>query len=234
MAAELLRWVFPTNSTDPVLHLAYWHVRLLSDLVSPPTRAARQPNMLHATGNVVSLLASNHDLLSPLTHHFLVLASLALLELSSVEDAEEVREEAARLVKLVLEFSLSPSPWNVAVRERLGEVVVSTRLGTGTGTGQGTTASRNLQQLADLATAVENSVATAAAAADGGGQVEDGLKDESLVSVAAAVAAAGGSGVTKADGDRDGIAQPAVDVRALLRAGYLTCFEDPAKDGLPL
>ena len=144
-----------------------------------------------------------------------------------MDDAEEVREEAARLVKLVLEFSLSPSPWNVAVRERLGEVVVSAR----TGTGQGTTASRNLQQLADLATAVENSVA-AAAAADGG-QVEDGLKDESLVSIAAAVTG-GGGGVTKADGDRDGVAQPAVDVRALLRAGYLTCFEDPAKDGLPL
>ncbi|KAK4130944.1 hypothetical protein BT67DRAFT_409669 [Trichocladium antarcticum] len=231
MAVEVLRWVFPTDSTEPVLYLTYWHIRLLSELFAPPTRLGRPANVLQAAGNMVRLLASNPDLQSPLTHHFLALASLALLELCAGGDVDgdgdgdgAVRDEAARLAGLVLEFAVAPSPWNDAVRERLAAVVPLPLplppAVAGSAQGEAEVTSQNLQQLADLATAVENSVAAAAA--------EDQLKEEPLVSAAA--------GADKAGGNRDGVGiahQAAVDVRALLREGYLACFEGPTGDGLP-
>ncbi|KAL2259910.1 hypothetical protein VTK26DRAFT_6255 [Humicola hyalothermophila] len=116
------------NNTLPLL--AYWHVRLLADLLSPPDRPARGPNILQATRNLVVLLARNHDLLTPLTHHFMVLAALGLLDLAGA--AAGAGREVAELAAAVLEFSLAPSMWNAAVREWLGGKIAPGGVGTGT------------------------------------------------------------------------------------------------------
>jgi hypothetical protein len=226
---EMLTWVFPTERTDPVLHLAYWHVRLLSELLSPDL--PYRPNLiLHATRNITNLLAAKHDLLSPITHHFTTLAALGLLELHRFD---ETRDEAARLTREVLDYSISPSPWNAAVRDKL--TAYQARAGAGAA---GLNASQNLQQLADLATAVDGSAATAAPdAGDGGGQ----SGEETLGaggSNGAVQQADGGSALSK-PGETNGngdIPQPQqqqqalVDVRALLREGYLAWFDEPPRE----
>ena len=228
-STQMLSWVFPAGRTDPVLHLAYWHIRLLSELLSPD-RTQRPLNILQATKNMIGILAGNHDLLNPITHHFGTLAALGLAELQRFADT---REEAAKLAKDILDYSIAPSPWNAAVREKLAEQqqMLLARPGTAASAagGAGTT-SQNLQHLADLATAVDGAVTAAAAAAAGAG---DGSSKEDLLGAAvdnggAGVQAVEASGVRldeNGDDGGDGVSLP--DVRALLRNGYLTCFEEP-------
>lgn len=246
---DALRWVFPDGQTDPILQLSYWHIRLLSELLTCASSGAnarrRRGTVLQCGRKLVELLTWNHDLLSPLTHHFVVLASLALLYLLDGDDDEnkEARDEAARLGKNVLDFSLSPSPWNAAVRERLAARLLlpqplrpATSNGTGdaatTDGGAGSAGGQNLQQLADLATAVDGS---AAGAGPGTGPAEG----EAAAAVKAEDAVASAQNQKNGAGNGgvggESAAQAGVDVLALLRAGYLTCFEEPAagaKDGL--
>jgi len=223
---HLMNWVFPTEHTNIVLDLTYWHIRLMSELSSPDL-PQRPGNILQATKFSVGLLVANHGLLTPVTHHFMTLAALGVIELQRFADT---RDEADRLTKEVLESSIAASPWNVAVRDRLSEY--QARLGAA---GQVTTTAtdRNLQQLADLATAVDGSGAPpttappATAAQDGHQPV---------------AAAASSASVTKPEQNgEDGHAQhrqeqeqeqQLVDVRAVLTQGYLTWFDEPlAKDG---
>ncbi len=231
-STQMLSWVFPAGRTDPVLHLAYWHIRLLSELLSPD-RKQRPLNILQATKNMIGILAGNHDLLNPITHHFGTLAALALAELQRFADT---REEAARLAKDVLEYSIAPSPWNAAVREKLAEQqqqLLLARPGTAGGAaGDVSATSRNLRQLADLATAVDGAVtaaAAAAAAAAGDGSAKEELLGAVVENGAAAAVQAVEVGGVKLDenGDEGGDVVALPDVRALLRNGYLTCFEEP-------
>jgi hypothetical protein len=219
----MLSWIFPEGHADSVLHLAYWHVRLLSELLSEE-RPQRPVNILQATKNIVGILAVNHDLLTPITHHFTTLASLGLLELLYYQ---KTRDEAAKLTKDVLDYSISPSPWNAAVRDKLAEHHHQGRPGTADSSPGGQ--SQNLQQLADLATAVDGSVAAAGAAA--ATAAEDGVKEGAVPAVSNGTAALGGGGDKPEGGDQgDETSLERVDVRAVLRNGYLNWF-DEVRDG---
>jgi hypothetical protein len=222
---EMINWVFPTDRTDGVLHLAYWHLMLASELVSTD-RMQRPGTVLRATGALVDLLREKCPWPGPLTHHFAALAAVGLAELYRLE---ATRDDAVRLAQELFSYCcVAQSPWLAAVRERVRRY-------------QGLPG-QNLQQLADLATAVDGEGAAAA----GDGQAP---KEGALVAAAAAVAAAAGGvnngtslgepGVAKPEGDQevgaaaaavDGTQAPGVDVdvdvRALLREGYLNWFDE--------
>src|SRR4051794_2538832 len=86
--SHMLNWVFPTEHTDSVLDLTYWHIRLVSELLSPDL-PHRPGNILQATTFLVELLVANHELLTPVTHHFITVAALGLIELHRFADARE-------------------------------------------------------------------------------------------------------------------------------------------------
>ncbi|KAK4171272.1 hypothetical protein QBC36DRAFT_199700 [Triangularia setosa] len=139
MASEMVRLAFPTGAATaaPVIHMAYWHVQILRQLLTtsrPPQR------VLEACKSLVSLLANNHELVCPLTHHFLTLVGVALVELCKLEETEE---QAMELVGYILEYRIASSTWNEQVRRKL-ERVRRERGGR----------EKTLQQLADLATGI--------------------------------------------------------------------------------
>lgn len=222
---EMINWIFPTDRTDGVLHLAYWHLMLVSELVSSD-RMQRPSNILRATGTMIDLLRDKCLWPGPLTHHFSTLATIGLAELYRLEGT---REDAMKLAQEFFSYCcMAQSPWHAAVREKVR------RYQDPPGTGGLT--SQNLQQLADLATAADGSGAAtveaaedgqapkegtlAAAAAnngDGASLAEPGAKPEYGHDVSAATAAADGPQAPVVD----------VDVRALLREGYLNWFGEP-------
>ncbi len=222
-STQMLSWIFPAGRTDPVLHLAYWHVRLLSELLSPD-RKQRPLNILQATKNMIGILTGNHDLLSPITHHFGTLATLGLAELRRFD---ETRDDATKLAKDVLDYSIAPSPWNAAVREKLAAQL---RQATAAAAVGAATTSQNLQRLADLATAVDGSAAAPAAAGDGSGSKEDLQLLAAAVNNVGVVQPAEAASKLDQNGDENVGDGAASDVRALLRNGYLACFEEPEED----
>ncbi|KAK4100492.1 hypothetical protein N658DRAFT_472962 [Parathielavia hyrcaniae] len=224
-ATQMLGWFFPNGRADPVLHLAYWHVRLLSELLSEE-RVQRAANILQATKKMVGILASNHDLLTPLTHHFTTLASLGLLELHLLKDS---RDEAAKVIRNVLDYSISPSPWNAAVREKLAERLQG-RPGSADGSPSGQK-SRNLQQLADVATAVDGSAAATATVEEKGVKEQQPHAPASNGTTALAENGANGSGDGQ-DGGEPSSARARGDVLGVLRNGYLTWFDEAQVDVL--
>lgn len=162
LAIEGFRVNFPASITPmshPLIHLAYWHCRLLSYLFSP---AAVSTDILWAATEMVGLLTGNPQLSAPLSHHFSGLAGLTLVELSK---NDKTREEASRLLKEMLELGIGSSPWDDAIRESINDKIRPT-------TSSGLD-SHGLQHLADLATATTTtttttttSAATAAAVAE--------------------------------------------------------------------
>ena len=221
---EMINWVFPTDRTDGVLHLAYWHLMLLSELVSSD-RMQRPTTVLRATGMLIDLLREKCPWPGPLTHHFAALAAVGLAELSRLEGT---RDEAAKLAQELFSYCcVAQSPWHAAVREKVR--------------GYQGLAGRNLQRLADLATAVDGegavaptgAAAAAAAAVDGDGQAaKEGTLAGGGVNNGTSL---GESGVAKPEGEQevdaaaDGTQTQTpgvdVDVRALLREGYLNWFD---------
>jgi hypothetical protein len=221
MSTGMLPWVLPSPLTEPMLLLAYWHARLISELLAPRQNPA---NVLQATRNLVQLLGANYKLVSPLTHHFIALAALGLLQLRQMDES---RDEADRLIKDVLEFSMAPSPWNDAVRAKLAE-----HLPRPATAASAAADGQNLHQLADLAAAKDGSVP--AADPHGGPKEEpvasgdDGPAPDVDLGQAERDRVAGGA----SGGNLQSPADVDVDVRALPRAGYLTWFEEPVEDGL--
>ncbi|KAK3303247.1 uncharacterized protein B0T15DRAFT_401872 [Chaetomium strumarium] len=207
LTTEMLRWLIPADATDPVVHLAYWHVQLLTKLASP---LRRPENVLHASKDMVALLARNHERVTPLTHHFVALVSLGLLDLAGPDD-DETRDQAAKLMKDVIEFRLMPSPWNDAVRKKLHE---------------------HLPGPPTAHTGGNAAVPVTAASED-----DVQRKSEPLVAITGAAISLAGAGnhmITQPGEDRNGHGDPGetsrppvADVQAMLKAGYLTCFEEP-------
>ncbi|KAK4234471.1 glucose transport transcription regulator RGT1 [Achaetomium macrosporum] len=226
LAAEMLRWLFPADLTNPVVHLAYWHIQLLSRLCSP---LRHLDHILQMSKNMVALLAGNHELVTPLTHHFVALVSLGLLDLARGDD-DGTRDEAAKLMKDIIEYSLMPSPWNDAVRKKLAEHLPGPETAHN---------SKNPRQLANLATAVEGGGTIGAPAAAAAATAEDDVQPKEephVATTSGAASVAGGGGTATQPGeirdahgdDGDTPRQPVADLQAMLRAGYLTCFEEPA------
>ncbi|KAI1341267.1 hypothetical protein F5Y15DRAFT_29175 [Xylariaceae sp. FL0016] len=145
LSIELFREALPsdiTPSNHPILHLVYWHCRLISYLFQTNSKST---DILWPCKESVGLLLANTQLLSPLNHHFFCLTTLSLLELAKVE---KTKDEANQLLKELLDSNLAPSTWDSKIRDRIEEHVRPT-------TAQAA-ASQSLQRLADLATASDS------------------------------------------------------------------------------
>ncbi|KAJ3570156.1 hypothetical protein NPX13_g5825 [Xylaria arbuscula] len=141
LSIDLFRDCLPadlTPSTHPLLHLVYWHARLLSYLFQSNSLSE---DVLWACQGSAGLLLSNTALLSPLNHHFFSLTTLALLELARLE---KTREEVIPMLRDLLEHQLAPSTWDSIIRDRITE-----RLQPSTAQ---STADQTLQHLAEMAT----------------------------------------------------------------------------------
>ncbi|KAI0894591.1 hypothetical protein F4806DRAFT_497837 [Annulohypoxylon nitens] len=153
LSIELFRELLPqsiTPTTHPILHMVYWHCRLLAYLFQTNAKSA---DILWPCKEAVTLLLTNTQLLSPLNHHFFCLTTLSLIELAKVE---RTRDEATGLLRQLLEANLAPSTWDGVIRDRISDHLRPS-------TAQAA-ANRSLQHLADLATATEmdNTTTTAA------------------------------------------------------------------------
>ncbi|KAI2780375.1 hypothetical protein F4815DRAFT_470015 [Daldinia loculata] len=145
LSIELFREILPqsiTPASHPVLHMVYWHCRLLAYLFQTN---AKSSDILWPCKETVGLLLTNTQLLTPLNHHFFCLVALSLLELAKVE---KTRDEATSLLRQLLDSNLAPSTWDAVIRDRISEHIRPS-------TAQDA-ANQSLQHLADLATATES------------------------------------------------------------------------------
>lgn len=124
----------------PLVHLAYWHCKLLVTLLTP---GATPTETLWPTSELATLLLANAHLRSPFTNHFVSLVAMSLAKLAKMDSS---REGATRLMKEILEKPTG-GHWDT-VREKLTEQLRPT-------SSVEATASQGLQHLADLATAHE-------------------------------------------------------------------------------
>ncbi|EWG39500.1 hypothetical protein FVEG_15018 [Fusarium verticillioides 7600] len=126
-------------TSHPVVHLAYWHCKLMVVLLTP---GATPTETLWPTKEVINLLFANEHVRSPLVNHFVSLITMSLAKLVKIDKS---REEATQLIKDIVE---KPNEmWN-GVRDKLSEFLRPT-------SSVEAAASQGLQHLADLATAHE-------------------------------------------------------------------------------
>lgn len=126
-------------ASHPLVHLAYWHCKLLVSLLTP---GATPAETMWPTKELVNLLFANTYLRSPLVNHFASLVAMSLAKLSKLESS---REEATQLIKDIVE---KPGDVWDGIRDKLSEQMRPT-------SSVEAAASQGLQHLADLATAHE-------------------------------------------------------------------------------
>jgi len=154
LAIESFRLNLPLHITPgnhPVVHLAYWHCRLLAYLFMP---SALSTDVFWATKEIIKLLTQHPRLRSPLNHHFSTLVAATLIQLSKVP---KTRDEAVKLLRELHDTPSAQSAWDSSIRAAVAE-----RLAQPETTGSGIQ-SRNLQRLADLAAATTDLAAAAVA-----------------------------------------------------------------------
>lgn len=129
----------------PLVHLAYWHCKLLITMLTP---GAMPADMMWPAKELTSLLLANAETRSPLAHHFVSLALMALAQLAKVDGAQQ--EEALVLVKEIVDPA-SGSVWD-GVRDKLAELLRPSSSDAASSAAAAAN-KQNLQHLADLATA---------------------------------------------------------------------------------
>lgn len=122
--------------SHPLVFLGFWHCRLLVMLLAPE---ADEREVMQPTKELMDLLSANSDMRSPLTNHFGFLVAMALSRLSR---AERTRDEAAQLMKDVLD---RPGVVWDGIRDKLSSEQTRPT--------SSSAEVANLQHLADLATA---------------------------------------------------------------------------------
>ncbi|TVY37603.1 putative transcriptional regulatory protein [Lachnellula occidentalis] len=147
LRGEMERWreSFPQTSFPPsnlpLVHITYLHLRILMELHHPDSELS---GLLAAASNVVAQLTHNSDLISPITYQCTALAALVLIELAGYEST---REEAETNLMVLSQNRIAHSAWDQTIRDLINKkqsaAVSNAPL----------TASQNLQQLAELATA---------------------------------------------------------------------------------
>ena len=125
----------------PLVHLGYWHCRLLVTLLTPGTTITE---ILWPAKELTNLLLAVPELRSPLINHFVALATMALARLLK---SDKAHDEAAHLITDISEQP-NGSHWD-GVKDRLAALLRS-------GSSADAAASQGLQHLADLATAHES------------------------------------------------------------------------------
>ncbi|QUC23724.1 uncharacterized protein UV8b_07965 [Ustilaginoidea virens] len=131
----------------PMIHLAYWHCRLLVALLTP---GITPKEMMWPTKELAHLLTVSAEVKSPLINHFVSLATLALGELGR---SEATRDEVADTIRGISERP-GGDHWD-GVRDKLCEQLRPAA----SLSGVEATASQGLQHLADLATAHDGGAA---------------------------------------------------------------------------
>lgn len=121
-------------SSYPLVHLAYWHCKLLITLLTPDVVLTE---ILWPLKELINLLSIHADIRSPLVNHF---GMLIISALSVLSKNEESREEALRLNKEILD---KPGGIWDSIRDKLLDQARPTSSGD----------AASLQHLADLAAA---------------------------------------------------------------------------------
>ena len=136
-----------TTSSAPLVHLAYWHVRLLKLRATPGSDPLE---ILESAKQGQAILAVSP--VSPLTKDFATLSVVSLLE---GLEKEGVKDEAGRELKLMLSSPSRPAgSWDPALRELVVKKVGGAQAAAAAApSAAALTASQGLQHLADLATA---------------------------------------------------------------------------------
>ncbi|OHW95997.1 C6 finger domain-containing protein [Colletotrichum incanum] len=132
----------------PVVHLVYWHCRLLAYLLNP---SARSTDALWPAQELINLLVSHSQLITPLHHHFTVLAVITLIELAKVD---KTKEDATRLLGEFRDSSLPASVFDGLVRDKIADHLrpSTSAAAASAPSAMEAAASQGLQHLADLAT----------------------------------------------------------------------------------
>lgn len=141
-----------TPQEFPTLHLAYWHCRLLAYLFQMHTKPS---DLMWVCKESASILLDHPLLITPLTHHFFCLTTLALLELRKVDS---MRDEASLFLKDLLHRSSAPSAWDAVIRDR---ITVQMKPSAAQGSTEAAASQGTLLHLADIATAAELNAAEA-------------------------------------------------------------------------
>jgi len=161
-----------------LVHLCYWHVRLLVLRLTPATTPEE---LLIPATRMASILNSSHTMITPLNHHFAALSAMTLCELYDLEETRGRAEAGIRdLVEALgshrgLMSKENSTGWDGAITElvtgkfkQVGGAVsglASSGQQNGEHSGEYLTGSGaglvGLQHLADAATAGKRSVATA-------------------------------------------------------------------------
>jgi len=151
LRGELERWreVLPDSlSNSPLIHLCFWYLRIVLELKQADSDSS---SLLTSAMKIVTQLTHNPNLVTPLTYHSTVLATLILIKLSEYDGASS---EAESGLKALMENRVAPSAWDSTVRD-----MISNRKQAGAASSaeskHASTAAQGLQHLAELATANE-------------------------------------------------------------------------------
>ncbi|KAL3421979.1 hypothetical protein PVAG01_06135 [Phlyctema vagabunda] len=143
---------FPASNC-PLIHICYWGLRILMELIRPDSEPK---DLLEPALHIITQLNFNTGFISPLTYHATTLAVLALVELMGIEST---KAEATVSLKSFLENRHAQSSWdgviNTYIVKKLPPVPNSTAGPSSALSEASLTASQGLQRLADLATATE-------------------------------------------------------------------------------
>jgi hypothetical protein len=166
---ENYREDLPVNiepATHPLVHLAYWHCRLVVVLLTP---GATPAEIMWPTKELIELLSINADIRTPLAKHFSFLVALSLAKLCRLEASSE---EAVQLAREILD---KPGGVWDSIRDKLSERARPT-------SSAEAIASHGLQHLADLATAHQGEAAVAGEGetGEGPGAGDDDVTGSSL------------------------------------------------------
>jgi len=220
---ERLRESLPQSiaekSSPPLIHLAFWHVRILVEL----TLAESDPSDLaDAATNIIDILKANVDYTNPITYNCTLLAALTLSELVEFDNTR-ARAEAG--IKSLMESMIAPSSWDAAARQFCGSpnrhAISAASLGVPPAipdSKHALTASQGLQHLADLATATEGPRDAA-----GIGRDNEKIVSSSLTNAVAPAAAVAAGGAVSAAAVSSKF-QRYHHLRDVVRNGYLSVF----------
>lgn len=105
-----------------LVHLTYWHVKLMVLRLTPSTTAAE---LLEPAKRMSKILNSSYTPLTPLNHHFAALAAMTLVELADFEDTRQGAKQGisdileAHSGKRGFEGRENSTGWDGAIRELL-------------------------------------------------------------------------------------------------------------------